>query len=167
MTFLLTLAFSGAWLLLAAGLIKLTRPSGTEPAVKALTGVRLATPLVRLLGLVEVAIATTALTTPSVLSLGVLGAWYASLSGIAWVLFRDDTDCGCFGAKSTPVTRSHIVTTAILTGAALGSVLLDGGVSPQAASYVLAVASLPIAIGWYAMLVPLPTLESALRGRSS
>lgn len=167
MTFPLTLAFSGAWLLLAAGLIKLVRPGGTEPAVEALTGARRASFWVRLLGLVEVAIATTALTTPGVLSLGALGAWYASLLLVARVLSRTDTDCGCFGAERAPVTGAHIVITAILSGAALGSALLDRVMPPLADSYVLAVAALPIAIAWYAMLVPLPALRSALRGGSS
>jgi hypothetical protein len=120
------LLWAAALLLGSAGLAKLFRPGPAARAVLAaeLPGASLwsARPVIRLLGVAEVVVAGWVIVVGGSLPAALLGGCYLLLTLVAWRMIRyaPGQDCGCFGADSEPISRSHIFVNGAyaLTGAA-------------------------------------------------
>lgn len=158
---LLVLTASAAWLLLAAGVMKIAQPAGTAPAVRALTGTNVRTPSIRALGVAELLVASSFLVWPTPITSAAIAVSYLVISGAALRLRSSDADCGCFGADSTAVTASHVYITALLAVGAL-ALAATAAETPQSGAHYLLAASAPVALGWYALIVPLPRLRHRL-----
>ncbi|WP_328842536.1 MauE/DoxX family redox-associated membrane protein [Nakamurella leprariae] len=113
-----------AVLLAGAGLAKLLRPL---PAVDALDRadipgltVLARVPLMRLVGLAEIAVAVAVLGPGGRWPAVLLAGCYAALAVVAWQLAvrTPGADCGCFGAAASPLTGWHVVVN--LVGVAVG-----------------------------------------------
>ncbi|MGI8665294.1 MAG: MauE/DoxX family redox-associated membrane protein [Jatrophihabitans sp.] len=115
---------AAALLLLAAGLMKIGRPNGAEPALASarLPGAdRLSAPmLMRATGLVETLVAATAIGLGGRLGAGLLVVAFVALSAMSIRLISLDgaADCGCFGRPGV-LTRWHVAVNLGYAGAAL------------------------------------------------
>lgn len=161
MPVLLVLTAAGAWLLLGAGLLKIYRPEGTGDAIRVLTGIGKGKAGARLLGAGEASISLVYILWPGLISALAIGTAYAGVFGSAWVLRARNADCGCFGAASAEVSRSHLAMTLVAALSALGLAVF--GV-PEPTTYVsaLTVSAIPVALGAYAVIAPLNQLRSRL-----
>ena len=162
-----------AWALLLAfaGGSKLLRP---RPAAQALKAARIpggavlsATPIVRLAGLLEIAVAGLVIGWGGPISAALLSATYLFLSVIAWRMVRvsPGQDCGCFGRSSEPITRWHLAVN--LVGVAVGA---SGVLWPQPSVITemrsqglpgaILLAALTILLAWlcYLTMTALPAL---------
>ncbi len=171
--------FATAGLLGAAGVLKTTRPTSTMKALRAArlpgsgpTGRRMAAPWIgRLLGLVEIAIAASALTFGGRLAAGLVVIAYIGFSLFTARLLRmagAGASCGCFGAEESPAAPIHIVVNAGIAAAAalavrwptpgIGKVLGD---QPLAGVPFLILTGL---CGWllFALLTVVPNLQAAM-----
>jgi hypothetical protein len=153
-----------------AGGAKLRSP---DPAARA--AVTLGLParrwLVRALAVSEIALAVWCLAAPAVLPAAVLGAAYAGFAGIAALLARRQSACGCFGTDDAPATVAHWLLSALLAVVCAGAArwtphgLLWVLTRHPAVSGVLAIA---VAGAGYAVVVvysQLPAAWSAWSGR--
>jgi hypothetical protein len=115
----------GSVLLLVAGVGKVRRPAGTVRALRT-QGLAVPAAAVRVLGVVEVAVAVLGLA-GSRPALAVTAACFAGFTGfvlLALVRGRPLSSCGCFGEPDLPPTPAH----AVLTGAlALAAALAAAG----------------------------------------
>ena len=133
--------FAAALLLVLAGGAKVSSPDATRVALRT-AGLPESAVLVRLLGVVELALAGAALLVGGALpALGVAAA-YAGFAGFAALLARRSRSaapCGCFGASDAPVGPLHVVVNLLLVVAAVGaaagpvgSLLGEAGETPAA-----------------------------------
>lgn len=103
--------FALAVVVAAAGVLKLSRPSGAATALRAARLPSGEGP-VRLLGLAEIVLAAAVLAFGGSLTSLLLGAAYAGFAGFAAVLMTRSgraASCGCFGEASTaPTTPVHV-----------------------------------------------------------
>lgn len=161
MPVLLVLTAAGAWLLLGAGLLKIYRPEGTADAIRALTGIGKGRVGARLLGAGEVTISIVYIVWPGWISALAIGTTYAGVFASAWVLRVRNADCGCFGAASAEVSRSHLAMTLVAAVSSLGLAVFE---VPEPTTYVfpLTVSAIPVALGAYAVIAPLNQLRSRL-----
>jgi hypothetical protein len=111
---------AAAALLVVAGGPKVVKP-GT--AVLALRSARLPSAgwLVRLLGAVEVAIGTAAITLGGSVSAALVATSYIAFAAfVVLALTRGGVlaSCGCFGTPDTPPTKSHVVFNVLAAGVA-------------------------------------------------
>ncbi|MGN6608058.1 MAG: MauE/DoxX family redox-associated membrane protein [Jatrophihabitans sp.] len=172
-------ALSAAVLLLPSGLAKIAAP---RPALTMLRGLRVLAlrpvlgpttgpALVRLVGVVEVAVAAAVVTlggrTPAV-ALAVLYAAFVGVVGLA-ILRHSSASCGCFGATDAPIGRGHLgvdlvalaaaIATAVHPAGALGGLTgLPTGHGIVAAAQVLVLTALG-----YLCITALPALAAARR----
>lgn len=161
MPVLLVLASTGAWLLLGAGIMKVVRPEATGVAIEALMGVGQTRIGGRLLGIAEIVISLGFIVWPGMIPGLFLGLVYALIFASALVLRRRDTECGCFGVSSTRVSGAHLAVALVGSLAAFGLVLV-GYAGTDMVSRILVVASIPAAMGAYALISPLVTLRTRL-----
>src|SRR6478609_1604875 len=103
-----------AVLLGIAGVAKLIRPAGVTAALDQLHppgwNVLGQWPVARGLGIVELAVALAALSVAGRMWATVLTAFYLGFTVVAWRLAAGPaTDCGCFGAATSPVNRTHVL----------------------------------------------------------
>lgn len=99
--------FLFALLLAVSGVAKMWDPSATHSA---LAGADLPSghSAVRVVGLFEVTVAVAAVVVAGVGGGLLLAGTYMALTVVALVHRRRGADCGCFGARSTPVTGLHL-----------------------------------------------------------
>lgn len=154
-----------------AGVAKLIRPAGVTAALDRLHppgwNVLGQWPVARILGGAEVVVAVAALSAGGRAWAIVLTVFYLSFTLVAWRLSAGPaTDCGCFGAPSSPMNRTHVIVDAVLTVAAAATVVLPPAplaerldTPAQAVAHVLVVALL-VAVGFLAFTV-LPALVDA------
>lgn len=153
---------ASAWLLVGAGLMKILRPRGTDGAIRVLTGSSGTLGQVRLLGLLELAVGSAFILVPTPLTSATLGGTYVLVLGSAMILRRRGADCGCFGASSTQVGLAHVVVTAVAAVSCFAlTVAFDAQLS-LTSHYILAAASIPVALGCYAVIAPLVALRTDL-----
>ncbi len=161
-------AHVAAGLVLLAGVAKIVRPSATSDALE-LSHLPAASGLVRLLGTAEIALAIAVFAIGGSVVFGLLAAAYAAFVLVAARQRTAGRSCGCFGAASTAVGPSHLVTNAVAAlmsaGAAVLAVpslpaLLPAQVVPVATSLLL----LGTAVGLGQML--LTSLPDLLRARA-
>ena len=113
-----------AVLLGAAGASKAVTP---EPASAALARLQLYHRpwAVRLLGLVELLVATSAFILGGIVPATALAALYAGFAVVAAAMVRSGSDepCGCFGRIEMPATRRHVIANilAVVVGLAAAS----------------------------------------------
>jgi len=157
---------ASAWLLFAAGLMKIRHPEGTGEAIRTLVGSNAPEWQPRLLGGIEVAIGGAFIVAPGPLTAALLGLSYTFTLGSALTLKRRDVDCGCFGANSSKVGTSHVVVTAIAAAAAF-ALTVGWEAYPDLSVYVLVVSGIPLALACYALIAPLTSLRSDLAELSS
>jgi len=162
-----------AVLLGIAGVAKLVRPAGVTAALDRLHppgwNVIGQWPVARLLGGIEIIVAVAALSAGGRTWAIVLTAFYLGFTVVAWRLSAGPaTDCGCFGAASSPVNRTHVVVDVIFTAAAAATVAFPPGppaerlgTPAQAVAHALVVALL-VAVGFLAFTA-LPALVDARR----
>lgn len=162
----------GALLLAVAGVAKLRRPAPTGLALARL-GLPGSDPLVRLLGLVEVASAVAAVAVGGMAAVPV-AVLYAGFALFTAVQVRraaatgETADCGCFGDADAPVGWTHVVVDLLLAGAATAAVAVgaDGvagamGSSAAGTVAVLAIAAVA-ATGVRALLTDLPSVRALM-----
>lgn len=124
MVYVAAVYLMAAVLLGAAGAAKAVTP---EPASAALARLGLPHSLwsVRLLGLVELGVATTALALGGAGPAIALAALYGGFAHAVWAMLRSDSavPCGCFGRVEMPATRRHLVVNilALATGVTAAS----------------------------------------------
>ena len=116
---------SAAVLLVVAGVAKLSRP---EPGVADLLGFRAPTPLVRLVGGLEVAIGVAALLVggPFTWAVGLLYASFAVI--VLRAVSAEARSCGCFGRLDAPPSWVHVGGNLAL--AAVSFVAAGTGIAP-------------------------------------
>ena len=118
--------WAAAVLLGIAGLGKVLRPGPTSRAVIAAeipgANVLSARPVVRLVGIIELGVGLAVIAGGGALPAGLLAGSYLLLAGVAWRMLRlaPDSDCGCFGTSSEPVSFAHLIVNGVgvLIGAA-------------------------------------------------
>lgn len=116
--------FSGALLLLVAGVAKVARPAATQVALRT-AGLPSSRLLARLLGVVEVAAAVIAIGVGGALGTALVAVFYAGFAAFSAVLLRRSrgrASCGCFGGDDAPVTQVHVwlnVAVAVVSAVAL------------------------------------------------
>jgi hypothetical protein len=153
-----------------AGVAKLRSP---DPATRAAVTLGLPSQrwLVRALASVELALAGWCLAAPGTLSAALLGAVYAAFAGLAAVLARRQSACGCFGTDDAPATAAHWLLSALLAIVCAASVrwtphgLLWVLAHHPALSGVLAIAVAGAAYALVAVYSQLPAAWSAWSGR--
>lgn len=111
--------FSAALVLGVAGVAKVVTPDGTRVALRT-AGLPSQRWLVRLLGIVEMAITAVALVVAgwlgaTLVTLAYLG--FAGFSSLLLVRSRGTASCGCFGGTNSPVTGIHVVLNVIIAAA--------------------------------------------------
>ncbi|HEU0103375.1 MAG TPA: MauE/DoxX family redox-associated membrane protein [Mycobacteriales bacterium] len=159
---------AAAGLLALAAASKLVRPAGTAQALRT-QGLPSSTGAVRLLGLVELAVAAAALagSRAGALALALAYAGFTGFVVTALVRGRPLTSCGCFAEPDLPPTWAHPVVTGALAAAGVAVAVGDPAGLPQAwaagawpAAGAVAAAAL---IAWLARLVlaDLPALVAA------
>jgi hypothetical protein len=163
MPVLVVLVASGSCLLVLAGLNKIRHPEGTAPALLQLTPWANTRVLARAVGLIELGVGLCFLAFPAVWSSALVGAWYAALLAIAWTLRARKTDCGCFGVETTEVTASHLIVTGFIAVCGLALWVIAAEIDRSGSLYWLLAASIPIALGWYGLLVPMAVLRSRVK----
>jgi hypothetical protein len=118
----LTAPFAAAALvLLVAGIAKLRSPAG---AVRALVGAGLPARagLVRAFATAEAALGAWCLFHPVALAAGALAGLYAMFSGLALLLARRRSSCGCFGEGDAPASIVQSLLSAALALIALAAI---------------------------------------------
>jgi len=125
-----------------------------------------ARPVVRLAGIIEFAIAVAVIGGGGALPAAFLAGSYLLLTGVAWRMLRlaPDSDCGCFGTSSEPVSLAHLIVNGagVLIGAAAvhwpqPSIISELNDQGAQAILLLALASL---LAWfcYLSMTALPAL---------
>lgn len=159
-----------AVLLAVAGVAKLRRPAPTGLAL-ARTGLPGSDPLVRLLGLVEVASALAAAAVGGVAAVPVV-VLYLGFAAFTAVQVRraaatgEAADCGCFGDADAPVGGTHVgvnlaLAAAAVAAAAVGADGVIGAVGGDAGPTVAVVAlALVAAAGVRALLTDLAAVRA-------
>lgn len=151
-------ATAGMWIaagvLVAAGVAKLRRPTGTASALH-LVRLPASTALARVLGAGEVVIGLTALL--------VGGRWAAATVAGAYAAFtlvsargrtRPEAPCGCFGDSTAPLTTTHVVVNAVLAvTVTVAAVVAAPGVAAATADSPALLLAAAVAIGTAAALV--------------
>jgi len=184
---------SAALLLLGSGWTKLRRPGETAAALVALT--RSPTPpggapvrrwlaarlhsegraVARAVGLAELSAAVVVLATGGRFAAGLLAALYLGFLLVAARMrsVAAGTSCGCFGAASAPVGRSHLVVCAsavVTAGAGLvappAGVVDLVGAAPGTGAVLLALAAVLAALA-YLSLTALPALGAGAVSRGA
>jgi Methylamine utilisation protein MauE len=153
-----------------AGAAKLRSP---DPAARAALAIGLPSRrwLVRALALVELALAAWSLVAPGALPAALLAAVYAGFAGIAAVLARRQSACGCFGTEDAPATAAHWLLSVLLAVACAASArwtphgLLWVLTHHPAVSGVLAIAVAGVAYALVVVYSQLPAAWSAWSGR--
>jgi hypothetical protein len=149
----------GAGLLVPAGVAKLRAPA---VAREALGLPRRTEPLVRVLGVGELALATLVLVTGARLSVVALAGAYAAFTLVALRQRARGASCGCFGASQAPTGWHHVLldgavaltasgaavvgiapVTDLLVDAPLGGVPLVLGAAVAVAALQLTITALP------------------------
>lgn len=120
MSLLTAVTWVTALLLVVAGARKTARPRPTAVALGAV-GLPSAVPLVRMVGVAEVALGTTVVVVGGVVPCGLVGALYLGFAVIAARQRRTGADCGCFGTTGTPVTALHVWLDVALAAVAVGA----------------------------------------------
>jgi hypothetical protein len=162
-----------AVLLGIAGGAKLVRPAGVTAALDRLHPPGWNAigqwPVARLLGLVEIVVAVGAVATGGRVWAAALTVCYAAFSVVVWRLAAGPaTDCGCFGAASGTVNRTHVTVDVVFTVAAAICVaypsagLAQGWGPPGPALANVMVVGLLVAVGYLAFTA-LPQLVAARR----
>jgi len=161
-----------ALLLAAAGVAKLRRPAPTGLAL-ARVGLPGSDPLVRLLGLAEVAAAAVAVAVGGLAGVPV-ALLYVGFAAFTAVQVRraattgEAADCGCFGDAAAPVGWIHVVVNVLLAAAAVAAAVLgaDGVVGAIADATVPTVAVVALAAvaaaGVRGLLTDLPAVRALL-----
>lgn len=161
-----------AVVLFDAGAAKLARPAPTAIALARL-GWSAPDAAVRCLGVVEIAVAVAAAAWggPAAVAMAALYVGFAGVSALQIRTARasgEAADCGCFGDRSAPVGRLHVVVNLLLAaGAAVAAagVGLVGALEESAGSAVLvAVLALVGAAGVRGLLTDLPAAVAAGTG---
>lgn len=115
-----------AMLLALAGLAKMIRPAATAATVGAVPGLhRLGiAPVARSIGAVELVVAGAALAVGNRLTAVCLAACYLAFVAVTAILLHTgaDADCGCFGARRSPLNRVHLAVTIGFAAAALAGI---------------------------------------------
>jgi hypothetical protein len=154
-----------------AGAAKLLRPAGVTTALDRLHppgwNVLGRWPVARLVGGAEIIVAVGALSAGGRPWAAVMTAFYLGFTVVAWRLSAGPaTDCGCFGAASSPLNRTHVVVDAVFTAAAAVTVAFPPaslseriGTPGQAVAHALVVALL-VTVGFLAFTA-LPALVDA------
>lgn len=120
MSLLTAVTWVTAFLLVVAGARKTTRPQTTAVAMGAV-GLPSSLPLVRMLGIAEVALGTTVVVVGGAVPCGLIGALHLGFAAITARQRRAGADCGCFGTTGTPVTALHVRLDIALAMVALGA----------------------------------------------
>ncbi|MFN8049938.1 MAG: MauE/DoxX family redox-associated membrane protein [Acidimicrobiales bacterium] len=115
-------------LLLVAGIMKL---SDATTVVGVFSTLRLParrswSSVARVLGLGEIAVAVSVVAfggRATFVALALLYVAFAVVSGV--LLARGGADCGCFGVRSAPITRVHVVVNVVLAAGAVLATVLD------------------------------------------
>ncbi len=113
---------AGSLLLAGAGISKVRRPSDSATALRA-AGVPATAGRVRVMALLEVAVALAALVAPGPIPALLVAASYAGFAVFVAIALRRHlplASCGCFGRPDTPPSWSHVVVDVVAAGAALG-----------------------------------------------
>jgi hypothetical protein len=171
--------------LAVAGAAKIRRPAPFATFLRT-TGIgltaRRADGVARMVGVGEIAVATTALLVGGTAPFAVLGAFMVALAAVSFFsVSRRAPSCGCFGAASAPTTSTHVVLDLLFARGALGAAMAGAapivdrlGPAPTGATYVLlvglgtalAVVSMTTAADLASVrrsLVPLPAAERPRR----
>jgi hypothetical protein len=117
---------ASAMVLAVGGAMKARRPEPTVGALRALNLPHSAV-LVRVIGVLELVLGTSALAFDNRALAGLVGASYAVFAAFVLLALRRGTmlgSCGCFGRRDTPPTRTHVVLNIAFAGVA-AAVALD------------------------------------------
>ncbi len=111
-----------ALVLCVAGVAKLRSP---RAAVDALGTLGAAPPVmaVRAFALLELGLGVWCLARPSTASAAAMACVYAGFSGLALVLARRHSPCGCFGAHSEPASAAQSLLSAALSAVAIAAAI--------------------------------------------
>ena len=163
--------FAAALLLLAAGAVKVASPAGTRVALQK-AGLPSQAMAVRLLGIVEVAIAVAALAIGGAVAAGLVALAYLGFAGFAALLShrtRNTASCGCFGASDAPVGTVHVVVD-LVAAALCAAAALDPTTGLAQATSETPWARVPFygltaLLAWatYLSLTLLPELQAAMK----
>jgi methylamine utilization protein MauE len=156
--------------LLVAGIWKVVRPAPARAALRSL-GWAVPSPVVRVLGVTEGALAVAVLLVGGAALALLVGVLYLSFAAVAWRLRGGDVGCGCFGAaSSTPPGSLHIAVNLLAAGVA-ASAAIDGVPGHVAAWHALPAWGVPhallVVVGATAtlgLLTVLPDARAAARG---
>ena len=160
------LSITAAWVLLGSGVAKIVDPTPTGRAMTVVLG-RLFDPWApRALGMIEVIAATAFLITPNRPTAAGGFVVYLGIAAAAGRLRATESECGCFGGDSAPVTVGHLVVTLIAAGSFGLLSLYDLPLAVRGHAGLL-LATIPGAMAIYAMLAPMPRLRTALAGRAA
>lgn len=165
-----------AWLLAFAGFEKLERPAPTALAL-ARAGLRVPDWCVRVLGVVEVALAVAAgaLGGPAGWAVAGLYLGFAAFTTRQVLQARatgEAADCGCFGDSAAPVGWSHVALNLALAAAGglagvVGADGIGGGRGAAVASAATVLLALVAATGTRALLTDLPAVRALGRATPS
>jgi hypothetical protein len=156
-----------AALLLLGGALKAARPSDTAKALRGV-GLPASTSLVRVGGVVEVAIGFYAIIDGGVLAAVLVGASYLAFAAfVARALSLDApiATCGCFGKEDTPPSVVHIGINVAAVAAAIAVIAQPGvGMADVVRAQPLGAAPflLLVLVGAYATFVALTALPRTL-----
>src|SRR4051812_44623868 len=108
---------AGCAVLVVAGIAKLRRPDELAIALaRWLLGSRsVATSVVRVLAVTEVAVGCLGAVRPGGAAAALVALSYTAFTAYVWLLRRAGaavSSCGCFGEPDTPATRAHVAVTA-------------------------------------------------------
>lgn len=161
-------AHVAAGLVLVAGVAKVVRPSATSDAL-ALSHRSAASSLVRVLGTAEITLAVAVFAIGGPVLFGLLAGAYTAFLLVAARQRTAGRSCGCFGAASTAVGPSHLVTNGVAAlvaagAAAIAAPSLPGFLPTQVVPGVTSVLLLGTAVGLGQML--LTSLPDLLRARA-
>lgn len=109
---------TGCVLLAVAGLAKLRAPASTRASLE-LIGISVPAACIRVLGAAELGLGGLAAVEPAPVTAGLLASAYGAflLTSLRLLTVDASADCGCFGATSSPASRSHVVLCAIACAA--------------------------------------------------
>lgn len=101
-------------LLAVAGVAKLRAPASTRASLQ-LIGMPVPVAAIAVLGAAEVGLGAVAAVRPSPLTAGLVAGAYGAflLTSLRLLSLDASADCGCFGAASSPVSRSHVTLCAV------------------------------------------------------
>lgn len=107
-----------ASVLCIAGAFKLRSPAGAARVLGVL-GLPARLALVRALAVVELALGIGCMADPGRVAAGALAGVYAGFTGVAWLLARRQSGCGCFGEQDAPASIAQSGLSAALSLVAL------------------------------------------------